>query len=35
MIAAVCTAYGPPEVLRLVNLDRPVPGDDEILIKEA
>ncbi len=33
MRAAVCTAYGPPDVLQLSDVERPVPGDDEVLIK--
>jgi NADPH:quinone reductase-like Zn-dependent oxidoreductase len=33
MRAAVCTAYGPPDVLQLRDVERPVPGDDEVLIK--
>ena len=33
MRAVVCDRYGPPEVLRLENVERPVPGDDEVLIK--
>lgn len=33
MRAILCTAYGPPEVLRLVDLDKPVPKPDEVLIK--
>ncbi len=33
MKAIVCTAYGPPEVLQLVTVDKPVPGDTEVLIK--
>ena len=33
MKAIICTAYGPPEVLRLENVDRPVPGDSDVLIK--
>jgi NADPH:quinone reductase-like Zn-dependent oxidoreductase len=33
MRAAVCTAYGPPDVLQLRDVERPVPADDEVLIK--
>ncbi len=33
MKAAVCTKYGPPEVLELVQRQQPVPKDDEVLIK--
>jgi NADPH:quinone reductase-like Zn-dependent oxidoreductase len=33
MRAAVCTAYGPPEVLQLRDVEMPVPGDHEVLIK--
>jgi NADPH:quinone reductase-like Zn-dependent oxidoreductase len=33
MKAAICTRYGPPEVLRIVECDAPVPRDDEVLIK--
>jgi NADPH:quinone reductase-like Zn-dependent oxidoreductase len=29
MQAAVCTRYGPPEVLRLAEVDQPVPGPGE------
>lgn len=32
MKAVVCTRYGPPEVLRVVQYEKPVPGDDEVLI---
>jgi NADPH:quinone reductase-like Zn-dependent oxidoreductase len=33
MRAVVCTAYGPPEVLDLREVAKPVPADDEVLIK--
>jgi NADPH:quinone reductase-like Zn-dependent oxidoreductase len=33
MRAAVCTRYGPPEVLQLREVDKPVPRDDEVLIQ--
>jgi NADPH:quinone reductase-like Zn-dependent oxidoreductase len=33
MRAAVCTAYGPPDVLQLRDVEKPVPADDEVLIK--
>ncbi|MFC3210136.1 NAD(P)-dependent alcohol dehydrogenase [Planomicrobium okeanokoites] len=33
MRAMVCTRYGPPEVLELQELDKPVPKTGEILIK--
>ena len=32
MKAVVCTKYGPPEVLRLVQYKKPIPKDDEVLI---
>lgn len=33
MRAAVHDTYGPPEVLRIEEVDRPVPRDDEVLIR--
>jgi NADPH:quinone reductase-like Zn-dependent oxidoreductase len=33
MKAAVYTNYGPPDVVQIKDVEKPVPGDDEVLIK--
>ena len=33
MRAAVRTSYGPPDVVRTAEVDKPTPKDDQVLVK--
>src|SRR5215831_2229527 len=33
MKAAVYTRYGPPDVVRIADVEKPVPGDHEVLVR--
>jgi len=33
MKAAVCSRYGPPDVVEIKHIEKPVPNDNEVLIR--
>jgi NADPH:quinone reductase-like Zn-dependent oxidoreductase len=33
MKAVTCPAYGPPEVLKIIDVEKPLPRDSEVLIR--